>query len=176
MGRTKVWRVELSAKDRRALEEMTRKGKVAAREMTRARALLLLDEGKDGPAKSVEEVRDATGLAVRSLLRLRKACSEQTPMTVVRHRTPVHTKPKKLDGEGEARLVALACSRAPDGRSQWSLRLLAEKMVELEIVDEIAHETVRRVLKKTRSSLGSRRSGASRPRKTPPSSARWKTS
>jgi hypothetical protein len=73
-------------------------------------------------------------------------------MTVVRHRTPVHTKPRSLDGEGEAKLIALACSEPPDGRSQWTLRLLADKLVELEIVDAIAHETVRRVLKKTNSS------------------------
>ena len=147
MSRIKVWRVELSAKDRRALVEMTRKGKASARELTRARALLLLDEGKEGPAKD-----EATGLSVRTLLRLRKIASEQMPLCAVRHRTPVHTKPKKLDGKGEARLIALACSKPPEGRAKWTLRLLADKMVELEIVDEIAHETVRRVLKKTNSS------------------------
>lgn len=151
MSRKKVWRVELSAKDRRALESFTKKGKAGARELTRARALLLLDESKAGPAKSIEEVSEATGLAVRSLLRIRKVCCETTPLSVVRHRTPVHAKPKKLDGEGEARLIALACSKPPDGRTKWTLRLLADKMVELEIVDEIAHETVRRVLKKTNS-------------------------
>lgn len=152
MSRIKVWRVELSAKDRRALVEMTRKGKASARELTRARALLLLDEGKEGPAKDVETVSEATGLSVRTLLRLRKTASEQTPHCAVRHRTPIHTKPKKLDGKGEARLIALACSKPPEGHAKWSLRLLADKMVELEIVDEIAHETVRRVLKKMNSS------------------------
>jgi len=151
MARKKKWRVRLLAKDRLVLEQMTRKGRVAAREMTRARALLLLDEGRKGPGKSVEEVGEATGLSERALLRLRKECCETAPLVAVRHKTPVHTKPRKLDGDGEARLVALACSKAPEGHSQWSLRLLAEKLVELDIVDEIAHETVRRILKKTNS-------------------------
>jgi hypothetical protein len=151
MARKKKWLVALCAKDRQALEAMTRKGKIAAREMTRARALLLLDEGKRGPGKSIEEVSEATDLSTRSLLRLRKRCCETTPLVAVRHKTPVRTKPKTLDGEGEARLVALACSEAPGGRSQWTLRLLAEKLVELDIVGGIAHETVRRVLKKTNS-------------------------
>jgi hypothetical protein len=153
MSRKKIWQVELSADDRKALKDFTRKGKAAARELTRAHALLLLDESELGPAKSIEEVSDVTGLAVRSLLRIRKVCCEETPFTAVRHRTPVHTKPKKLDGEGEARLIALACSEPPEGRAKWTLRLLADKMVELEIVDEIAHETVRRILKKTNLNL-----------------------
>jgi hypothetical protein len=152
MGRGKVWRVVLSAKERRELTGLTRKGKAPAREIARARALLLLDEGKQGPAKDVETVVEATGLCVRTLLRLRRVCCEQTPRVAVEHKKPVRTKPKKLDGRGEARLIALACGKPPEGHAKWSLRLLADKMVELEIVDEIAHETVRRVLKKTNSS------------------------
>ena len=152
MGRAKVWKVVLSSKERRELTELTRKGKASAREIARARAVLLLDEGKGGPAKDVETVCEATGLCERTLLRLRRVCCEQTPRAAVQHRKPVHTKPKKLDGRGEARLIALACGKPPEGHARWSLRLLADKMVELEIVDEIAHETVRRVLKKTNSS------------------------
>src|SRR5437868_9475333 len=81
------------------------------------------------------------------------------------------SRERKLDGRAEARLIALACSEPPDGRAAWTLQLLADKLVELKVVDCVCDETVRRVLKKTRSSRGGRSSGASRPRPTPSSSA-----
>lgn len=151
MGRQKLWKIELSAEERTELEGFVQKGKRNAHELNRARALLLLDEGDGGPARAIEEVMLATGLKQRSLLDLRRKCCETTPLVTVRRKKPVRAKPKKLDGEGEARLIALACSEPPPGHAQWTLRLLADKMVELEVVDAIAHETVRRVLKKTNS-------------------------
>lgn len=151
MGRQKLWKIVLTSEERQQLEQFTSKGKHLAGELNRARALLLLDEGEQGPAKSVEETTEATGLATRALLRIRRECCETTPLATVRRKKPIRAKPKKLDGEGEARLIALGCSAPPEGHAQWTLRLLADKMVELEIVDTIAHETVRRVLKKTNS-------------------------
>ena len=148
MGRRKLWKIELRAADRTELEGFVRKGKRSAHELNRARALLLLDEGEQGTGKSPQEVTLATGISQRSLLDLRRKCCETTPLCAVRRKKHVRYKPKKLDGEGEARLITLACSDPPPGHAQWTLRLLADKLVELEIVDEIAHETVRRVLKK----------------------------
>lgn len=152
MSRPRLYVVRLSAADRIALEEITRKGTHGAREIARARALLLLDEGESGgPAWSLGEVSEALSLTTRMLLRLRKVACETTALNAVVHKTPVHAKPKTLDGKGEARLIALACSKPPKGHATWTLRLLAAKLVELEIVPTIAHETVRRVLKKTSS-------------------------
>jgi hypothetical protein len=91
-------------------------------------------------------------------------------------RPQANRKARKLDGVGEARLVALACGEAPSGRSSWTMQLLADKLVELKIVDEICDETVRLTLKKTNFSRGARSNGSSRPTPTPSSSAIWKMS
>jgi len=89
-------------------------------------------------------------------------------------RKPTAARPRKLDGEQEARLVALACSAPPEGRESWTLRLLADKLIELEVVESIAPETVRQTLKKTTSSRGRNKHGASHPKPMQPLSARWR--
>jgi hypothetical protein len=91
-------------------------------------------------------------------------------------RPPRGTKPRKLDGEAEARLVALTCSKAPEGAAKWTMQMLADKLVELKIVDEISDETVRKTLKKTSSNPGARHSGSSHRMPVPSLSARWKMS
>jgi putative transposase len=147
------YRIRLSASERRELTALTRRGTHAARTLTRARALLLADRGlRDG------EIATALGVAARTITRLRRRAIEDGVMAAL-HDRPRPGGTPKLDGPQEAFLVALACSDPPLGRSQWTMQLLAERLVELEVVDTISDETVRRTLKKTISSRGANSSG-----------------
>ena len=123
---------------------------VARWKVERARALLLCDEGEGGPKWSDRECAAAVGATEQTVARWRSRAVEDGPLAAL-ERKPRLTPPRarSLDGEGEAWLAKLACSEAPDGRSRWTLRLLAERLVELEVVESISHETVRRTLKKT---------------------------
>lgn len=108
-------------------------------------------QGPDGPGWTDERIAEAFGITTRSLESWRKQAVERGPLSLL-EREPRVTPAvaSKLDGEKQARLTALACSKAPDGRARWSLRLLAERLVELEVVDAISYEAVRRALKKVR--------------------------
>lgn len=153
-GCMKVYRVKLTSEERADLQELLSKGKAAARTLTHARILLKADEGAAGPRLSDEEIAAAVEVNRSTVERVRMRCVEEGVEAALRPRPSRQVHPRKLDGVQEAHLVALACSPAPNGRDRWSLRLLADKLVELEIVDEISHETVRQTLKKTRSSHG----------------------
>lgn len=152
----KLYRIHLSSEERTQLTELTSSGKrVSAKKVIKARALLLGDESGDGPACTDVEIMKATGMKPATLVRLRKRVCEVGPIESLEPKVRKSPSRKKiLDGEAEARLTQLACSEAPDGRKSWTLRLLADKLVELEIVDTISHETVRGVLKKTTSNRG----------------------
>jgi len=146
----KKYVVKLTAEERTQLEQLVKKGKAAGWKIQRAQALLKCDRGPEGPGWTDERIAEAYGCTARSLELWRKQAAQQGPLTLL-ERKP-RTKPAvapKLDGEKEARLVALACSQPPKGRACWSLRLLAERLVELRIVDSISHTTVHRTLKKT---------------------------
>jgi transposase-like protein len=146
----KKYIVKLTADERSELEQMVRKGKAAGWKLQRAHALLRCDQGPEGPAWPDERVAEAHGVTTRSLESWRKQAVERGPLSLLERKpraTPALTG--KLDGEKEARLTALACSRPPKGYARWSLRLLAERLVELEVVASISHETVRRAMKKT---------------------------
>jgi len=147
--------VQLAADEREHLERITRKGKGAAWRIRRAQALLKCDQGPHGPGWSDERIAEAFGLSVRSVENWRRQAVEEGPESLL-EREARSTPPiaPKLDGAGEAQLVKLACSQPPEGRAHWTLRLLAAQLVELEIVESISYETVRRVLKKTPSSPG----------------------
>jgi transposase len=156
----KKYRVFLRLKDRRQLEAVVHKGVQKARVINRARILLMADERANAGRKSDGEICKALGISLRMVAAtrekyfrfgLRQALAEK----------PRSGHPPKLSGKGEALLTTIACSDAPGGRSRWTLRLLADKLVELKEVDSIAHETVRRALKKTTSSRGKRSTGAS---------------
>ena len=150
----KTHRVRLTEDERQALEALVRKGRAAARKLTRARVLLKADEGPSGPGWTDEAIAAALEVSSGTVERLRKRAVLEGPLVALEHR-PAPTPPRRrLDGRAEAQLIALSCGAAPDGREGWSLRLLAEKMVELEYVDALSYETVRRTLKKTRSSPG----------------------
>lgn len=147
----KKYVLKLTAEERAELPRVVRKGRVAGWKVRRAHALLQCDQGSDGPAWADEPIAEAYGITTRSLESWREQAVEQGPLSLL-GRKP-RTKPAvtpKLDGEKQARLTALACSKAPDGHARWSLRLLAERLVELEVVDAISYETVRRALKKVR--------------------------
>src|ERR1700736_2957375 len=143
----KVYRVKLTPEERAQLLEMLSKGKAAARTLTHARILLKADEGVAGPRLSDEAIADALEVHRSTVVRARIRCVERGFEAALRPRPSRQLHPRKLDGVQEAHLVTLACSPAPNGRGRWSLRLLADKLVELDIVDDISHETVRQTLK-----------------------------
>jgi len=150
----KLYRVKLLAEERAQLEGMLSKGKAAARTLMHARILLKADEGVAGPRLSDDQIAEAVEVNRSTVERVRMRCVEEGVEAALRPRPSRQVHPRKLDGVQEAHLVVLACSPAPKGRNRWSLRLLADKLVELEVVDDVSYETVRRTLKKTNSSRG----------------------
>src|ERR1700716_2888442 len=150
----KLYRVKLTPEERAQLLDLLSKGKAAARTLAHARILLKADEGVAGPRLSDEAIAEALEVNRSTVERVRIRCVEEGFELALRPRPSRQVHPRKLDGVQEAHLVALACSPAPKGRARWSLRLLADKLVELEVVDDISYETVRQTLKKTNSSHG----------------------
>ena len=155
----KKYRVQLCAEDRSHLLERLGRGERLAAEQTRVRVLLKVDEGPDGPAWPDARTAEALEVAKGTVAGIRQRFSERGLTGCVERKTPDREYQRKLDGEQEAELIRLACSEAPDGRSGWSLRLLADEMVQLGVVEKLSHETVRQTLKKTGSSLTSAASG-----------------
>ena len=151
---TRKYVLKLTADERTWLEGMVSKGKAAAWKICHAHALLKMDQGKDGPGWDDARIAEAFGMSTRSLETWRKQAVEEGPQALFERHYPKRPHRCKLDGAGEAQLVKLACSHAPAERSGWTLNLLAGKLVELDIVESISDETVRRVLKKTISSRG----------------------
>ncbi len=143
--------VSLSKEDRGALEGLIAGGRAPARRLTHARILLKADEGEDAPDETWPDTKiaDALEISRSTVARVRERFVREGLEAALVHRTPKNTKPKKLDGEQEAHLIALACSPPPKGKKRWSVRLLAERFVELECAEEpISRELVRRTLKK----------------------------
>jgi transposase len=159
------YRVTLTQEERKELESMTRRGKTHARRFIHARALLLCDAGADGPAWNVSDVATALGVTSRAIEHLKKRFVEEG-LEAALERKPREKPPREVtfDGAFEARLIALACSDAPEGRRRWTVRLLADKAVELRFAASVSHMTVQRVLKKTNLSLTSASTGKSLPK------------
>jgi transposase len=150
---TPRYKVTLTEHERDELDVLTRSGKTAARKFIHARALLLCDAGARGPAWKVAEVAEALGITSRSIEHLKRRFVEEGLEPALERRPNSKSRPVTFDGAFEARLTALACSRAPKGRSRWTVRLLAEKVVELKIAPSVSTMTIQRVLKKTNLSL-----------------------
>ena len=149
----KKYPVILSDTERAELKNLIASGTAPARKLTHARILLKDDQSPEGPGWVDEEVADAVETSQPTVCRVRKQYVEEGLEAALNRRPPNREYRRKLDGKQETRLVALACSEPPEGQARWSLRLLADKMVELEIVEEdISYQTVRRTLKKTLSS------------------------
>ena len=140
--------VTLSERERAALGQRVAMGRGPARELTHARILLKADEGPDGPACTDEQIATALDVSLSTISRVRQRFVEEGVEAALNRRRPRREYRRKLDGEQEAHLVALACTPPPLGRRRWTLRLLAGKLVELRYIDGVCHETVRQVLKK----------------------------
>jgi transposase len=146
----KKYPIILSDTERAELKNLIAAGTAPARKLTHARILLKADQSPEGPGWVDEEVAEAVEVSQPTVSRVRKQYVEEGLEAALNRRPPNREYHRKLDGKQEARLVALACSQPPEGQARWSLRLLADKMVELEIVEEdISYQTVRRTLKKT---------------------------
>lgn len=150
----KKYIVRLPAEERLMLLDLISAGKTAARAQTHARILLKADAGPDGPAWVDAAIADALDTSLRTVERVREAWVCEGLEAALYRKRPSVPKARKLDGEQQAHLVALACSPPPAGRTRWTLQLLSARLVELEIVDAIAPETVRQTLKQTSSSRG----------------------
>ncbi len=150
----KIYRVTLTIEEREALTALVNKGKGAAGKLKRARILLMADEAQDNGGWKDADIIQALHTSRRTVERTREKCVEMGVEAAINHTQPRQTKPKVLDGAAEARLVQLACSEAPEGREQWTLQLLADKLIELEVVETVSYETVRTTLKKMNLSLG----------------------
>ena len=146
----KKYKVTLTAEERQSLSDLLTAGKAAAQKLAHARILLKADAAPGGPAWTADRIAEALEVSTDTVGRVRQRFVEHgLEAALVRKRQDRPSRERKLDGKGEARLIALACSAPPDGRKEWTMRLLADKLVELEVVDAISDETVRRVMKKT---------------------------
>jgi transposase len=150
----KKYIVTLAQEERQVLQAMLSRGKAAARKLIHARILLKADAGPSEPAWNDDQIAEGLDVGRATVERVRRTFVEEGFEAALEPRKPRRQYLRKLDGDGEAHLIALACSQAPEGRSRWTLRLLADRMVALEQVDHLSHETVREVLKKTNLSLG----------------------
>lgn len=143
--------VRLTDEERENLEALVRRGRAHSRKLLYARILLKTDASEGGPAWTDERIADALETSADTVARQRRRFLEDGLEVALMPRKPGRPRRRVLDGRAEARLVALACSEPPEGRGSWTLRLLAERMVELSVVEGVSHETVRRTLKKTAS-------------------------
>jgi len=151
----KIHRLKLTQEERKSLDSLTRTGKVAALKVIKARALLLADESVEGNGWKDSQIIEATGIKSATLTRLRQRCCKVGPIEALERKCQISpSKRRLLDGNGEAQLIAIACSEAPDGYSKWTLQLIADRLVALNVVEGISREAVRQALKKTNSSLG----------------------
>ena len=146
--------VRLTLEEREELEECVRRGKSAAAKRMRAQVLLKADAGPEGAGPADEQVAVAIDVAPITVHRVRKAYVEQGLAAAIERKPAVRYRRRKLDGVQEARLVVVACSPAPEGHARWTLRMLADKLVELEVVDSVCRVCLRQTLKKTTSSRG----------------------
>jgi transposase len=149
----KKYVVELTSEERKQLTELVKKGKTAGYKIRHAQMLLKVDQGKKGSNWPDSTVAEAFAAHITTVERLRKRFVEEgLEAALERHNRKNYTR--KLDGDAEAHLIAITCSEPPEGRNEWTLRLLADKLVELKVVDSVSHMTVSRTLKKTNLSRG----------------------
>lgn len=173
MGKEAKYVVRLSDEERQRLGEVAARGRVSA--TVRQRALILLKADVDGPAWTDEQIAELARVGLSTVHRVRQRCVEEGLEAAIQRKPSPHRQYRKLDGAQEAKLIALACSDPPAGRVCWTMQLLADKLVALDVIDSIGREAVRITLKKTRFSLGERSTGCCHQSTTPTSFAQWKT-
>ena len=144
----KKYRVTLTETERDELKRLIAAGTAPARKLTHARILLKADQSPQGPGWVDERIAEAVETSQPTVSRVRKQYVQEGLEAALNRRAPNREYDRKLDGEQEARLIALSCSEPPKGQARWSLRLLADKVVELEIAPELSYQTVGRILKK----------------------------
>jgi hypothetical protein len=156
----KKYTVTLTEEERKVLTGLVSKGKHRSQRILNALTLLACDEGEHQRSRSKnDEIARVLNTSMRKIDRVKKRFVLDGLDVALSGRRGKRIYVKKADGDFEAHLVALSCSKPPEGFARWTLRLLADKVIELDYIDSISHETVRRVLKKTRSSLGSGKGG-----------------
>jgi transposase len=148
----KKYKVTLTPAERQQLSALIASGQAAAQKLAHARILLKADAAPGGPAWADQRIAEAVEASVATVERVRQRFVEQgLDAALLRRKQGRPSRLPVLDGAAEARLIALACSAPPGGRKAWTLRLLADKLVELEVVESVSYETVRQALKKTNS-------------------------
>lgn len=148
------YRVTLTPEERQQLIQLTTTGKAAAAKLRHARILLKADASTAGPRCTDAEIANACEVSLPTIARVRKMFVEQGLIDALERKRPTGRQYRKLDGAQEAQLIAVSCSAPPQGQARWTLKLLADRLVELEVVEAVSAETVRRTLKKTTSSRG----------------------
>ena len=149
----KKYRIRLTTYEQQELKALVSRGRSAAYKQTHARILLMSDETREDGGMKDADISGSLGVGMSTVERVRRRCVEEGLESALNRKEQLRRQ-KILDGEGEARLIAMACGEPPQGRASWTLKLLAERLVECEMVETISTETVRRVLKKTNSSRG----------------------
>jgi transposase len=157
----KKYVAKLKPEERTELLELTQNGKAAAKTLTHARILLKTDATSGQPGWTDQAISDALDVSVATIERVRRIYVQQGLAAALKRKSRTQHRTRRLDGNQEAHLIALTCSEPPAGHGRWTLRLLADRMVKLEYVEEISYETVRRTLKKTNSNRGRRNNGVS---------------
>lgn len=148
----KKYRVRLTERQRKVLKKLTHSGVISARKLNRAQVLVLSDEARPDGRKTDQEIADVLEISTATIVRIRRRFVQEGLEAALTEK-PRPGQPRHLSGKDKAAVVALACSDPPEGYARWSLRLLADKLVELELVDSISHTSVKEVLKKTNLSL-----------------------
>jgi transposase len=154
MGKEVKYVVRLSTEERESLEALVKTGKGAADKRLRAQILLKADVGEEGPGWADTRIAEAFDVGPSTVHRLRQRLVEEGLDTALVRKPSRQVRRLRLDGEKEARLIAVACAKAPEGYARWTMQLLADQLVELKVVERISDETVRRTLKKMNSSPG----------------------
>lgn len=156
----KTHHVRLERSERAELEAILKRGRAAAHRQRHARILLKADENQEGGSMKDREIAEAIDVSIPTVERVRRILMEHGLERALERKDPDRHYQRKLDVKGEAQLIALACEDPPEGRQRWTLKLLAAKLVELEVVESIGSEAVRSTLKKMRSSPGKNGNGA----------------
>ena len=151
---TKKYRIRLTTDEQLELKALVSRGRTVAYKQTHARILLMSDEAREDGGMKDADISGALGVGLSMVERVRRRCVEEGIESALNRKKQLRRRQKILDGEREARLIAMACGEPPEGRASWTLKLLADQLVECEIVETISTETVRQVLKKTNSSRG----------------------
>ena len=151
---TKKYRIRLTTDEQQELKALVSRGRTVAYKQTHARILLMSDEAREDGGMKDADISGALGVGLSMVERVRRRCVEEGIESALNRKKQLRRRQKRLDGEREARLIAMGCGEPPEGRASWILKLLADQLVECEIVETISTETVRQVLKKTNSSRG----------------------